>query len=1189
MKKILLFVFAALFAYTMNAQVLLSEDFESGLGNWTLYDSDGDGYNWQIYTYEGTAHGGTQSAMSASYYGGALTPDNWMVSAPVTVPATGFNLKYYVAAQDPEYAEENYSVYIATGNTVEALSATTPVHTEVLASGEWEERVISLDAYVGQTIYVGFRHHDVTDMFYMKIDDVEISKPSSDPEIGLLALNIPNPVATGVAFNISGTVKNYSQVALTSFDVTYSINGGANAATYTVTGLNLAYNETTTFTHNVPAVTDVNGANTITVTVSNPNGVADITTDNTLTANVTACASVSTFPLTEGFEGDLGCWQAISMNEANTNPFGITDTATTFGYNYTAPAHTGTHSFVFNSYSSASDYTQYLISPMLILPAAAQLSFYHSKVTSSGTETLQVMVSSTTTDIASFSPVGDAITATTEYTEATADLPANTKYVAIKYTSNYAYYLAIDDITISVVTDDPEIKLMAITTSASVTAGEPFNVTGTVKNNSAAALTAFDVTYSIDGNAAATITIDGLNVASDETYNFTHTTPATLAAGVHSITVTVSNPNGTADNTADNTLTQSISACGAITEFPFTETFDNGLNCWQTIDSDGDGYGWKTMGDWLIGLGSSSSPASLSYGETGNSMVSESYDNATRTALSPDNWMISPAIVVPATGTYGATWYAKSQDASYLETYSVYVGTSNDVASLSATTPLYTGEAEGGAFAQNAVMLDAYAGQTVYVAFRHHNVTDKFILVIDQFEVTEISTTPEITLTDISAPAMAATSTAFVVNATVKNVSALPLTSFDVACTVNGQTVNQQITGQNIPYLQSYSFAIDVPGIPTTGDFDITVTVSNPNGTADNTADNTKVATINIYDASTSVPRTVLLENFTGAWCQYCPSGHKAIEEALEGLSSAEKSRVVWVAHHNNDDLTVENPSTTIENGFPIDGFPSAMIDRTFWQGADGFESSPVYHPGYTTAAFLRTTMNEPAFVTVNISNVNYNASTRALTATVSGTVSSDLGTTDARLNVWLMEDGLVADGGTGVGHGPTQTDAYNLYNPFIHNNVVRANLSGNDAWGEAGKVTPTAGSNYTKNISTTVSNNYDASKCYLVAFVSNGDHSNTNNCRVYNAGKSGYFTAGGGQGIDDVNAMNVNIYPNPTSSTLFVDVEGLEKVEVIDMVGRIVLSGNDNVINLSNISNGVYSVRITANGNTAIKRVVKQ
>lgn len=1203
MKKVLLFVLAAFFAcYTMNAQTLLEEGFESGIpATWTTIDNDGDGENWADassilagwgYSASDFSNTGSNCAMSISYddaSAASFDADNYLVTPQLSIPSAGAVLSFYVRSIAGTYPDD-YMVKLSTSGNAAANFTVTLQDLET-ASGSWTNVEIDLSDYAGQSVYIAFVHQ-TSDMYALLLDDVTVSGLSATPEISLIAVTLPTtgPDA-GANFNVGGTIKNLSAATLTSFDVTYSVNGGANVATYTVNGINVATNETYDFTHNVPASVNEVGVANVTVTVSNPNGTADNTADNTLTGGVSICGLVTEFPYTEGFETGVGCWTPVSMNTENT--------ASNYGaYNLGASAHGGENIYLFNSYTEADDYAQYIISPELSLTSAAELKLYHVALSSNGSETFSIMTSTTTSDIASFTDITGDIASSTSWTEASATLAANVKYVAIKYTSEYQYYLGIDDISITVMSNDPEIALTSITTPTTASAGANVNVSGVVSNNSGAELTSFDVVYTFDGAASSTYNVTGINVAAGETYAFTHNAPINnIAGGDHTLVVTVSNPNGVADNTADNSLSMTISACSAVNA-PYTETFDNELECWTTIDADGDGKNWMTMGEWLTDVrGSSSNPGSLSYGGTGNAMISESYRSS---ALTPDNWLISPAIVLPSDGTYAATWYAKSQDASYPDPYSVYVGTSSDIATLGASTAVYSGTAEDD-FTQHAAILDAYAGQTVYVAFRHHNVSDQFVLIIDQFEVKAVSTTPEIALTSATTPGTVAMNTAFVVNGTVVNNCASPLTSFDATVTVNGQTVNQQITGINVPYLGSYSFAVDAPAIAAAGNYDVTLTVSNPNGVADVTTDNTQTTSVNIYDASTSVPRATLLENFTTAVCPNCPSGHDRIESAI-GTTYA--NNVIWVSHHSGyytDALTstLDQTMMTFFNDGGATYAPAVMLDRTYW-GEEAFTyydgeyaPGPVFLPQNDVANALALATSQPAFVTVNVATPTYNATTRALSVTVSGNVSGALATDDARLNVWLLEDGLLADGGSGVGHGPSQSGASGT---FYHNHVIRENLSGDD-WGEANVVNTAAGTNYTKTYTTTVSNNYDASKCYIVAFVSSGNHSNVNNCKVFNAGKSAYLSAGDTpgpgpqpQGIDDVNAANVKLYPNPTTGNLYIEVEGLQKVEIIDAVGRVVMSQNNgNVINMSNLANGIYTVRVMANGNTAVKKVVKK
>ena len=86
-------------------------------------------------------------------------------------------------------------------------------------------------------------------------------------------------------------------------------------------------------------------------------------------------------------------------------------------------------------------------------------------------------------------------------------------------------------------------------------------------------------------------------------------------------------------------------------------------------------------------------------------------------------------------------------------------------------------------------------------------------------------------------------------------------------------------------------------------------------------------------------------------------------------------------------------------------------------------------------------------------------------------------------------------------------------------------------------------------------------------------------------------FTLTRTQGIDRAVAASaaVNIYPNPTSSSFTVDVEGLQKVEVVDALGRVVISQINGNVDMTALNNGIYTVRVTANGSTVVKKIAKR
>jgi PKD repeat protein len=176
------------------------EDFESGVINdcYTLIDNDGDGYNWDAVSGI-KAHSGDVCVSSASWVQsfGALYPDNWLVTPAITLPAdaSNFTLSWWVIGQDASYAEEPYSVYIANGKTVADFTATTSVFDGVSTS-EYEQKSVSLANYAGQTIYVAFRHYDITDMFRINLDDIRVGAGTArieNAEEANVAI-FPNPV-----------------------------------------------------------------------------------------------------------------------------------------------------------------------------------------------------------------------------------------------------------------------------------------------------------------------------------------------------------------------------------------------------------------------------------------------------------------------------------------------------------------------------------------------------------------------------------------------------------------------------------------------------------------------------------------------------------------------------------------------------------------------------------------------------------------------------------------------------------------------------------------------------------------------------------------------------------------------------------------------------------------------------------
>ena len=190
-----------------------SEDFEESLSAcWINIDNDGDGYSWMStadFNGNMSAHSGDNAYISESYNSaGALTPNNWLITPAINIPASGAHVGWWVAAQDADYPADHYEVKVSTGGTTPA-DFTTTIHTETLASDEWSQRSANLDAFTGQTVRIAFVHNNCTDMFIMKIDDIEVSEGYGINEVEEYLVSIyPNPTNSVINVNATSNISN---------------------------------------------------------------------------------------------------------------------------------------------------------------------------------------------------------------------------------------------------------------------------------------------------------------------------------------------------------------------------------------------------------------------------------------------------------------------------------------------------------------------------------------------------------------------------------------------------------------------------------------------------------------------------------------------------------------------------------------------------------------------------------------------------------------------------------------------------------------------------------------------------------------------------------------------------------------------------------------------------------------------
>ena len=177
--------------------------FESSdnLDCWKFIDQDGDGYGWDLSAWSGNSnyvHTGSGVVASASFINniGALSPDNWMITPKLSIPANGATLSYWIGPVDERYYQEYYSVLVSTtGNN--PADFTNTIHAGTVDQASWTKKSYSLAGFAGQEIYIAFRHHNINDMYWMLIDDIAVTAGNTASISEVENANVvlyPNPV-----------------------------------------------------------------------------------------------------------------------------------------------------------------------------------------------------------------------------------------------------------------------------------------------------------------------------------------------------------------------------------------------------------------------------------------------------------------------------------------------------------------------------------------------------------------------------------------------------------------------------------------------------------------------------------------------------------------------------------------------------------------------------------------------------------------------------------------------------------------------------------------------------------------------------------------------------------------------------------------------------------------------------------
>jgi hypothetical protein len=615
----------------------------------------------------------------------------------------------------------------------------------------------------------------------------------------------------------------------------------------------------------------------------------------------------------------------------------------------------------------------------------------------------------------------------------------------------------------------------------------------------------------------------------------------------------------------------------AIAQTHFSDDFnDLNLTGWTNVDNDSDAS--TSNPDYNLWY---TADFSSYFADNGaGTAVSRSW--AANVVYHPDNFLISPAIDLTAASGTGLNLLFKtgSIEASpyFDEHYAVYVTTSSNPATIVTSTPVFEETLPGNQMYSHTIDMSAYAGQTVYITFRHFNTVDENTLLLDDVVVKNLQPN-DASLQSVSLARYSAVSTNNTLGVLVKNEGSNAITSLQINWndgTDHIQTVSANIAPGatatvNHPTAVNYATAVEEA---------LTVTILQVNATSDsdpsNNSDNALINTV-----SQMADKNVVIEEGTGTWCGWCPRG----AVAMEYMTTNYPDDFIGIAVHNGDPMTV----TEYDAGANLSGYPGCNVDRA------------MLDQGVSQAAFVnyynaRVGLAVPAAITATSSGAGSSA-----TIDVTATFYTPFAAANYRLGVIIVEDDVTgtssgynqnnyyAGGANGAMGGYENLPASVPAAQMVYDHVGRALLGGYSGQASTVPTTLTDGQavNYTFNYTVPATSN--RANMHAVAVLID-----QTNGEIVNAEEVSIATVG----LGETETIDMQVFPNPASDVVNVKFEGqggVYTVTVTDLAGREVsasvienASGAQTVaLPIAGLAGGNYLVTIAKEGASYTQNLV--
>lgn len=181
--------------------------------------------------------------------------------------------------------------------------------------------------------------------------------------------------------------------------------------------------------------------------------------------------------------------------------------------------------------------------------------------------------------------------------------------------------------------------------------------------------------------------------------------------------------------------------------------------------------------------------------------------------------------------------------------------------------------------------------------------------------------------------------------------------------------------------------------------------------------------------------RNVVIEEFTGVNCGFCPDGHRIVREYME----ANPGRVFGINIHQGVFAAMYKTQwgNALANQTGLSGYPAGTVNRHLFSGS----ATALSRADFVSCGNQIKAM--PSFVNV-AAEATIDASSRLLTVNVEAYYTGDAETAENYINVALLQDSIIGPQEGGRNFNPTQVTADGQY---IHMHMLRHLLTGQ--WGD--------------------------------------------------------------------------------------------------------------------------------------------